>query len=191
VQTIAPSIELVAPALAFADVLGPWWSSAETETGDFRRGHRSMQERAQMSVSIGDDSLPGPWDLAGPLGPNPRKPNKTGGLTDSCSEPSKQRPAPTAGKSRSSVPFPLCLTGHWRGRTVGRQVGSGKCRAALSKNQFQGGVAALRACRISSRTRTGPRCIVFNCPHASLGCALTGSWPVVRAHDLVIKAGGM
>ena len=38
-----------------------------------------MQERAETSVNIGDDSLI--------RRPKPRIPNKIGGLTDSCSEP--------------------------------------------------------------------------------------------------------
>src|SRR4030095_5856197 len=57
------------------------------EISDSRRPRRSMQERAERSVNIGDDSLPGPWNLGGPSAPNRGNPIKTGGLTDSCSEP--------------------------------------------------------------------------------------------------------
>jgi hypothetical protein len=38
-----------------------------------------MQERAERSVNIGDDSLPGPWNLISPSAPKQRKSNKTGG----------------------------------------------------------------------------------------------------------------
>jgi hypothetical protein len=46
-----------------------------------------MRERAERSVNIGDDSLPGPWKLVNPSAPNRGNAIKPGGLTDSCSEP--------------------------------------------------------------------------------------------------------
>src|ERR1017187_686424 len=46
---------------------------------------------AERSVNIGDDSLPGPWNLVSPSAPNHGNPRKPGGLTDSCSEPNVGR----------------------------------------------------------------------------------------------------
>ena len=39
-----------------------------------------MQEQADRSVNIGDDSLPGPWNLVSPSAPNCGNPTKPGGL---------------------------------------------------------------------------------------------------------------
>jgi hypothetical protein len=39
-----------------------------------------MQERAERSVNIGDDSLPGPWNLVSPSAPKPGNPIKPGKL---------------------------------------------------------------------------------------------------------------
>ena len=43
-----------------------------------------MQERAERPVNIGDDSLPGPWNLVSPSAPKPGNPIKPGKLKSSA-----------------------------------------------------------------------------------------------------------
>jgi hypothetical protein len=53
------------------------WSA--TETADFRRRRRSIQEQAERPVNIGDDSLPGRGSHLARRPPNPENPIKPGG----------------------------------------------------------------------------------------------------------------
>ncbi len=62
--------------------------------GRFPSAAAIYAERAERSVNIGHDSLPGLWNLVSPSAQNPGNPIKPGGLTDSCSEPSFQVPHP-------------------------------------------------------------------------------------------------
>src|SRR5216684_2739105 len=55
--------------------------------GRFPSAAAIYAERAERSVNIGHDSLPGLWNLVSPSAQNPGNPIKPGGLTDSCSEP--------------------------------------------------------------------------------------------------------
>src|ERR1035441_3374407 len=75
------------PALAFADVLdhGGRRHRRKRAISDVRADQ--CRSGAERSVNIGDDSLPGPWNLVSPSAPNHGNPRKPGGLTDSCSEP--------------------------------------------------------------------------------------------------------